>query len=204
MSACGDNIFCCDGDQAAGTCNCENKSGVVSVPSGPVQTVLSISGGQTSTSTFIYSPSTAKLTSSPTPSTTSSRTSTSSPTTSPAPAAKKKPKTALIAGLTVAAVIVALIFAFLIWKWWSHTRRERAEEEFDGPSGEPYWVPENSAPTHSNAPPAMAQTNASRTRNGDGLNPFIGGEHSRSATPANMLSVRNGLGSGTTLDRSDL
>jgi hypothetical protein len=205
MSACGDDTFCCDGDQSVGACNCENKIGVVTVPNGPVQTVLFISGGQTSTSSFVYNPSTSTPSSSPTSSfSTGTSTSVPSSTTSPAPAPKKKKsKTGLIAGVAVAGAIVLAVFAFMIYKICFHQKQEGGQEGGDGSQFEPYFVAGSSAPTNIESSPSMAQNNASRHRNGNGLNPFASDDHSRSATPANGLSVRNGLASRTTLDRSE-
>jgi hypothetical protein len=202
MTACGDNTFCCNGEQSQGTCNCTTKNGTIPVEPGRVQTVIGLSGA-VSTQTPAWS---ASPTSAASP---SSKTSATNSTTASSTAVPKKSvtqTTAFKAGVGAGAALLGIfIIVILVLVCCGKSR---------GPHGSPvvsaqtnyssaaYLTPAGGPTVNRTGPtegmshnPVVrsAVSDPYRERTASPTNPFDDGTASRSITPTptNMLGGSN-------------
>jgi hypothetical protein len=191
MNACGDNTYCCAGEEQQGSCNCTSKKNLVSIQPGVVQTVIGLSD-PVSTQTPAFS----TVTSTPTPASKPGNNSTSTPTVAPQ---KKKPVTSTLAfkaglggglgGLVLLAIIGVAVF---FWRRRDSEPVSPAGGSQGEYSGTAYLTPAEQPYMNAPTQPLRSNVNGNRSTSDPPMsttNPF---ETSRSSTPANRLSVRNG------------
>jgi len=207
MNACGDDNFCCAGEESQNQCNCDTKNGTFSVQPGRVQTVIGLSGAvSTQTPDFTTSYTSTSHSTSPSATGISKTGSPSSNSTASVSAVDKKSVTQTIgfkAGLGVGIPVVCIALIAGILFYFFRPTRHRNTSPNNTPVGEAYYRPAEGQ--HMNRP-TLTQTlyqNASGGASGarpttpTSRDPFDDiNAPSPSSTPGNTLGGRNGRNGG--------